>query len=269
MNILTGLNGPYGCRLLFARALLDHRPVRNRCVLDDDDNAVLNDKAQIFPARLLHVVFVDDPHIAADARVFVDDRFLDRCVRADAQRNLSCLDVLSPVRPGIRSSPHPSTSALSITQPVSMRERMPMTERFTVHSLRMQPSPTIDWITLAVEQLRRRQIARPRVDRRLFIVKAERRIGLLGERQIGVVEGFDGSDIFPVVFEKDRPAHCDSLNDAREDFFAEIRSVRRLRSTNRAKPAFQTRRCPWKRYREILALSPPAARERWYPPASL
>ena len=34
-----------------------------------------------------------------------------------------------------------------MTQPVSMRERMPITDRLTVHSLRMQPSPTIDSIT--------------------------------------------------------------------------------------------------------------------------
>ena len=78
-------------RLLSARALLDHRAIRNGGVLYDDDNAVLNNEAEIFPARLLHVVSVDDLHVAADAGVFVDDRFLDRRVCADAQRNLSSL----------------------------------------------------------------------------------------------------------------------------------------------------------------------------------
>ena len=35
---------------------------------------------------------------------------------------------------------------------------------------------------LAVEQLRGRQVARPRVDRRLFIIETKRRIRLIGER---------------------------------------------------------------------------------------
>src|SRR6201991_3908823 len=68
-----------GC-LLSARAPLDHRAIRYGGVLYDDDNAVLNYEAEIFPGRLLHMVFVDDPHVAADAGVFVDDRFLDGCV---------------------------------------------------------------------------------------------------------------------------------------------------------------------------------------------
>ena len=77
-----------------------------------------------------------------------------------------------------------------------------MTERLTVHSLRMQPSPTIDSITLESSSLVGGKIARSRIDRRLLIVKAKRRIGLLGEREVSVVEGFDRADIFPVVFEK-------------------------------------------------------------------
>ena len=136
-----------------------------------------------------------------------------------------------------------------------MRERMPMTERLTVHSLRIQPSPTIDSITLAVEQLGGWQIARSRIDGRLLIVKAKRRIGLAGEREIRVVEGFDRSDIFPVIFEQ-IGLNVVPARRCRNDFFSEIRAVRRLSLTNRAKPAFQTRRFPWKRCREILCLSP-------------
>ena len=88
-------------RLLSARALLDHRAIRNGGVLYDDDNAVLNNEAEIFPARLLHVVSVDDLHVAADASVFVDDRFLDRRVCANAQRNLSSLQGFHAFRRGL------------------------------------------------------------------------------------------------------------------------------------------------------------------------
>ena len=89
-------------------------------------------------------------------------------------------------------------------QPVSMRERMPMTERFTVHSFRIQPSPSMDSITLRVEQLGGRQVARPRVDRRLFIIEAKQGLRLRGKRQIGVVESLDRPDIFPVILEQIR-----------------------------------------------------------------
>ena len=103
---------------------------------------------------------------------------------------------------------------------------------------------------MAIEQLGGWQIARSRVDGRLFIVKAKRRIGLGGEREIGVVEGFDGSDIFPVIFEQ-IGLHVVICCRRGKDFLSEIGSVRRSRLANRAKLASQTHRFPWKRCREI------------------
>src|SRR5206468_10329319 len=68
---------------------LDDGPVRNGCVFDYDDNAASDDKAQLFPVRLLHVVFIHELYIAPDACVFVDDGSSDCGVGADCSRNFS------------------------------------------------------------------------------------------------------------------------------------------------------------------------------------
>ena len=52
--------------------LLDHHPIRNGGILDDDHNAVADDKAQVFPVGLLHVIAVHNPYLAPNAGVFVD-----------------------------------------------------------------------------------------------------------------------------------------------------------------------------------------------------
>src|SRR5438094_489726 len=70
---------------------LDDGPVRNGCVFDYDDNAASDDKAQLFPVRLLHAVFIHDLYIATDACVFVDDGSSDRGVGTDSQRNFPTL----------------------------------------------------------------------------------------------------------------------------------------------------------------------------------
>jgi hypothetical protein len=59
---------------------LDHHPIRNGGVLDDDDNTVADDKAQVFLVGLLHVVLVHDPDMTSDPGVFVDNGFGDRRV---------------------------------------------------------------------------------------------------------------------------------------------------------------------------------------------
>ena len=47
--------------------LLDHHPIRNGGILDDDHNAVADDKAQVFLVRLLHVVVVHNELVASFA----------------------------------------------------------------------------------------------------------------------------------------------------------------------------------------------------------
>ena len=68
---------------------LDDRPVRNGCVLDDDNNAVANNKAKILAVTFLHVILVDHPHVTTDARVLIDYGSLDDRVCSNPQRNLS------------------------------------------------------------------------------------------------------------------------------------------------------------------------------------
>src|SRR5438105_9055056 len=77
--------------------LLDHHPIRNGGILDDDHNAVADDKAQVFLVGLLHVVLVHDPVMAPDPGVFVDNGFGDRRVSPHPQRNGPLLAVLRPL----------------------------------------------------------------------------------------------------------------------------------------------------------------------------
>ena len=90
---------------------LDHHPVRNGGILDDDHNAVADDKAQVFLVGLLHVLVVHNPYMAPDAGVFVDNGVGDRRVRPHAQGNGPLFDYAPPVGSGIRSSPRPSPAS--------------------------------------------------------------------------------------------------------------------------------------------------------------
>ena len=51
----------------------DNSAVWNDAVLDDDDNAVLDDKAQVLHVGFLGSMLVDDLDIAANPSVFVND----------------------------------------------------------------------------------------------------------------------------------------------------------------------------------------------------
>jgi hypothetical protein len=70
---------------------LDDRAIRNRCVLDDHNDAIANDEAKILAITFLHMILVDHPDVTADARVLIDDRSLNDCVCSNAQRNLATL----------------------------------------------------------------------------------------------------------------------------------------------------------------------------------
>src|SRR5215471_21344038 len=59
---------------------LNHHPVRNGSILDDDHNAIADDKAQVFLVGLLHVGLVHNPDLAPDPSVFVDNGSGDRRV---------------------------------------------------------------------------------------------------------------------------------------------------------------------------------------------
>ena len=62
---------------------LDNRAVRNRSVLDDNNNAVANHKAKILAITFLDVILIDHPDVAAYARVLIDDGSLDGRVCPD------------------------------------------------------------------------------------------------------------------------------------------------------------------------------------------
>ena len=76
----------WGCRKRFYMYLcrLDNRAVRNRSVLDDNNNAVANHKAKILAITFLDVILIDHPDVAAYARVLIDDGSLDGRVCPDA-----------------------------------------------------------------------------------------------------------------------------------------------------------------------------------------
>ena len=57
---------------------LDDHAVRDGGVFYHHDDAILNDKAEIFSVALDHTVFIDDLNVAADARILVDDSSSDR-----------------------------------------------------------------------------------------------------------------------------------------------------------------------------------------------
>src|SRR4030095_17244261 len=72
-------------------ARLDDHPLGNGCVLYYDDDPVLNDEPQVFPACLHPAVFIYAPYVAPDACVLVDNGSLDRCVCTNAQGYLPAL----------------------------------------------------------------------------------------------------------------------------------------------------------------------------------
>ena len=56
---------------------------------------------------------------------------------------------------------------------------------------------------LGVLQLAGRQVARPGVNRELLVVEGEGRVGLIGKRQVGFIEGADSTDVLPVVVKEE------------------------------------------------------------------
>src|SRR5262245_18493826 len=66
---------------------LDHHPIRNGGVLEDDYNAIADHEAQVFLVGLLHVGVVHNPDMAPDAGVFVHNSFANRRVGPHTQRN--------------------------------------------------------------------------------------------------------------------------------------------------------------------------------------
>ena len=75
---------------------LDNRAIRDRSVLDDNNNAVANYKAKILTSTILNVILIDHPDVPAYAGVLIDDGSLDGRVCSDPQRNLSTLHGLQP-----------------------------------------------------------------------------------------------------------------------------------------------------------------------------
>ena len=67
---------------------LDDGAVRNRRILFDNNDVILDDPARIL-TRLyvcLNVILVRDGAVGTDSRVFVDDGVLNRRTRSEAQR---------------------------------------------------------------------------------------------------------------------------------------------------------------------------------------
>jgi hypothetical protein len=92
------------------------------------------------------VVSVDDLHVAAMRAFLSTIDFLDRRVCADAKGTFPVSKAFMRSA-GTRNSLNPSIIALSISNPSRCASEWPMTERLTVHSLRIQPSPDIDSTT--------------------------------------------------------------------------------------------------------------------------
>ena len=70
---------------------LDDCAIGNRCVLDDDNNAVTDNEAKILVITFLHVILVDHPDIASDSRVLINDSSLNDRVCSNTQGNLAAL----------------------------------------------------------------------------------------------------------------------------------------------------------------------------------
>ena len=75
---------------------------------------------------------------------------------------------------------------------------------------------------LSVEHLARGQVTGAGVDRELLVVEREGRVGLIGERQVGFVEGADGADVLPVVVEQEALQVIAAIERLGDDFLAEI-----------------------------------------------
>ena len=164
--------------------------------------------------------------MASDTGVFVDNGFADRRVRPHAEGNGAVLSMFLPL--GRRFVVVCAHQERLLDHTAGFDARAQADDR-ALHRTFLQNTALaehgLDYV--GVEQLRRGQMARARVDRRLFIIEAERRHRLRGQREIGMVERVDRPDIFPVILEQ----ICLHIVIARrrwEDVFAEIRARRCL-----------------------------------------
>ena len=67
--------------------VLDHSATGNDAVLDDDNNAILDDETLILPVGFPHAILVQDLDVAADACILVDDALANMGVGACKRRH--------------------------------------------------------------------------------------------------------------------------------------------------------------------------------------
>ena len=141
-----------------------------------------------------------------------------------AQRNGPLLEVVRPLaRRFVVVGPHHERL---LDHTAGVEARADADDR-TLHGTFLQNTALAEhgFAHVRLEQLRG-QVARPRVDRCLFIIEAEGGHRLRSQRQIGVVKCLNRPDIFPIILEQIR-LHIVRARRGREDIFAKIR-VRRL-----------------------------------------
>src|SRR5262249_54735957 len=160
------------------------------CVLDHNDDAVLYDEAEIFSVPLDDIIAIDELHAPTDAGVFIDNTAPDRRVRADTERYSPTLAPLQAVFPPLLRLTPPQQS---IIDQASRFAAGANPNNRALHGAFFQYASLAQhrFGHLAIEEFSGWQITRSGVDRRFFIIETERRIGLLGERQISIVKRFD------------------------------------------------------------------------------
>ena len=80
------------------QAISDHSATGNDAVLDDDNNAILDDKTLILPVGFPHAILVQDLDVAPDACILVDDALANMGVGACMRRYtvLVCSSMVLP-----------------------------------------------------------------------------------------------------------------------------------------------------------------------------
>ena len=78
--------------------ILDHSATGNDAVLDDDNNAILDDKTLILSVGFPHAILVQDLDVAPNACILVDDALANVGVGACRRRHtvLSCSSMVLP-----------------------------------------------------------------------------------------------------------------------------------------------------------------------------
>ena len=80
------------------QVVLDHSATGNDAVLDDDNNAILDDETLILSVGFRHTILVQDLDVAPDACIFVNDALADVGVGACRRRHivLKCSSMVLP-----------------------------------------------------------------------------------------------------------------------------------------------------------------------------